>query len=47
MKKDMQEAARKAANNLIQSAMKKKRWTTEQSKQWTRAFNALVKLSKV
>jgi hypothetical protein len=41
----IQEAALKASNDLIKSALKKKRWTPAESKQWSRAFNALRKLA--
>jgi hypothetical protein len=41
----MKDVAKKCANDLVKAALKKKRWTPKQSKQWTRAFNALRRLS--
>jgi hypothetical protein len=40
----MKDVAIKCANQLVKAALKKKRWTPEESKRWTRAYNALRRL---
>lgn len=40
----MKLAARKSADALLKAAVKKRRWTPEESRAWTRAFNALKRL---
>lgn len=41
----MQKLARKCALDLLQAGAKKKSWTPYQRAQWTKAFNALQRLS--
>lgn len=41
----VKQAAIKAANQLVAAALKKKRWKPDESKRWSRAFNALRRLS--
>ncbi|MGC0389319.1 hypothetical protein [Bradyrhizobium sp. USDA 241] len=41
----IKQAAKKGAVQLLEAGAKKKTWTPAENRQWTKAFNALMRLA--